>query len=400
MHIAFFSDQHPATLGGLQVSLGLQREYLERAGHTVTVCAPVARRVPSARYGRDDDVLLPAAPAGEYSFAVAGAAADRAADRGFGARPPVDVVHVQADFWGAWTGYRFARRHRLPVVHTMHTNVEVGLPAVMPFPRAVLRIMYAAHRHHLRCGPVHDVAGYVRTFAEAADAVVVPSSHFADRLAGYGVTRRPHVVPTGVDDDRVSALLAEPLAARGRPLVVWPGRVSREKRLGEFLEAFARSGTDADLAVYGGGSDLGHCRALAHRLGIGGRVRFAGSVSHDAVLAAMRQADLVAQSSLGYETQGLTVYEAVALGTPVLLRDPAIARDVPDAWCRVVADESVGALATAIGTAVAAPRPVGDPPGEFVQSRLTERLVAVYREVAAGHGGPRSDDGSGVHRAA
>lgn len=383
MHLAFFSDQHPATLGGQQVSLGLQREYLERAGHTVTVCAPVARRVPSARFRRGDDVLLPAAPVGEYSFAVAGAAADRAVERGFRGRPPVDVVHVQADFWGAWTGYRFARRHRLPVVHTMHTNVEVGLPAVVPFPRAVLRIMYAAHRYHLGCAPVRDVAGYVRAFADAADALVVPSSHFADRLAGYGVTRRPHVIPTGVDDDRVRTLLAEPRVPRTRPLLVWPGRVSREKRLDEFLDAFSRARVDADLAVYGGGSDLGRCRALAARLGIADRVRFAGPVSHDAVLAAMRHADLVAQSSLGYETQGLTAYEAVALGTPVLLRDPAVARDLPARWRHVVGDASVDALAAAI-RAAAVPAPAGDPPGELVQSRLTDRLVEVYREVRSG----------------
>nr|WP_255426765.1 glycosyltransferase [Pseudonocardia sp. C8] len=379
----------------MQVSMGLQRDYLERAGHTVTACAPTARRTPSARYGRGDDVLLPAAPVGEYSFAVAGAAADRAVDRGFAGRPPVDVVHVQADFWGAWTGYRFARRHRLPVVHTMHTNVEVGLPAVMPFPRAVLRIMYAAHRHHLRCGPVRDVAGYVRAFAGAADAVVVPSSHFADRLAGYGVTRRPHVIPTGVDDDRVSALLAEPDRPRARPLLVWPGRVSREKRLDEFLEAFARSRADADLAVYGGGTDLGRCRALAGRLGIGDRVRFTGSAPHDAVLAAMRHADLVVQSSLGYETQGLTVYEAVSLGTPALVRDPAVARDVPAPWCRLAADASVDALATAIRDAAGRPRPAVAPPAEFAQSRLTARLVAVYDDVRSRHAGP-----TGVHRAA
>ncbi|ANY05689.1 glycosyltransferase [Pseudonocardia sp. HH130630-07] len=390
MHIAFFSDQHPATLGGLQVSMGLQREYLERAGHTVTVCAPTARRTPSARYRRDDDVLLPAAPAGEYSFAVAGAAADRAADRGFAGRPPVDVVHVQADFWGAWTGYRFARRHGLPVVHTMHTNVEVGLPAVMPLPRAVLRIMYAAHRHHLRCGPVRDVAGYVRAFDSAAAAVVVPSSHFADRLAGYGVPRRPHVVPTGVDDDRVAVLLAEPRAPRPRPLLVWPGRVSREKRLDEFLDAFARSGADADLHVYGGGTDLGRCRALAGRLGIADRVWFAGTVSHDTVLGAMRHADLVVQSSLDYETQGLTVYESVALGTPVLLRDPAIARDVPRAWCHVAAGTGVDALAAGITDALASGPPGADPPTEFAQSRLTARLVALYREHTDDTGAPRA----------
>ena len=48
MHIAFFSDQHPSTLGGLQVSLRLQRDYMERLGHRVTVIAPAPPSFPGA----------------------------------------------------------------------------------------------------------------------------------------------------------------------------------------------------------------------------------------------------------------------------------------------------------------------------------------------------------------
>ncbi|MEQ3548846.1 glycosyltransferase [Pseudonocardia nematodicida] len=385
MHVAIFSDQHPATLGGQQVSVRLQREFLQRAGHTVTVVAPR-----SPRSARDDAVVaLPAVPlGGGYGMTVAGTRADRAVDRGFAARPPMDVVHVQADFWGAWTGYRFARRHDLPVVHTVHTNVEVGLPAVVPFPGPVLRLMYAEHRRHLRCEPVTDVAGYVRAFADAADALVAPSSHFADHLAGYGVTRPVHVIPTGVDDRVADALREEPAQRHDRPVLVWPGRVSREKRLDELVRAFADARVDAELHVYGSGSDLGRCRTLAGRLGVAERVRFHGAVSHDAVLRAMRHADAVVQSSLGYETQGLTLYEAVALGTPVLVRDKGIARDIPERWRHTVADDGVPALTAAVRSlvaALAAPGPPDRPSGLFVQSRLTEQMLDVYRTASKEH---------------
>ena len=40
MHILMLSDQHAASAGGVQVSIRLQTRFLERAGHTVTVCAP------------------------------------------------------------------------------------------------------------------------------------------------------------------------------------------------------------------------------------------------------------------------------------------------------------------------------------------------------------------------
>ena len=64
-------------------------------------------------------------------------------------RPPVDVVHVQADFWGAFIGHRFAARHGLPVVHTMHNRVDVGIEATAPFPGAVLRVLNAWQRRAL-----------------------------------------------------------------------------------------------------------------------------------------------------------------------------------------------------------------------------------------------------------
>ena len=61
----------------------------------------------------------------------------------------MDVVHVQADFWGAFTGHRFAARHALPVVHTMHNRVDVGIEATAPVPGLVLRALNAWQRRAL-----------------------------------------------------------------------------------------------------------------------------------------------------------------------------------------------------------------------------------------------------------
>lgn len=389
MHIAFFSDQHPATLGGLQVSLGLQREFLEAAGHTVTVCSPDSKRKPSPQYSRAGDVHLRATQVGEHSFRLAGPITDRATDAGFAHRPPVDVVHVQADVWGAWNGYRFARRHGLPVVHTMHTNIELGLPAAVPLPSLMFRLVYAAQQHAMQT-PVRDLADYLRAFAEAADAVIVPSSHFARRLGTYGIDRELHVIPTGVDDRQIDAARSEAHRPRKRPVLIWPGRISEEKRLDDVLLAFARAGIDADLHVYGSGPELRRCEALCHSLGVAQLVQFHGAVSHDAILRAMRHADAVIQSSLGFETQGLTVYEAISVGTPVLIRDHAIARDLPDAWHHTVADASVDAFAAALRElpdllSTGRLSDPGVPPTQFRQAGLTNRIVELYEETLDTH---------------
>lgn len=390
MHIAFFSDQHPASLGGLQVSLGLQRKYLEAAGHTVTVCAPQAKLLPSPQFSRPHDILLPSQQFGDHAFYFPGPRTDRITDTAFSALPPVDVVHVQADVWGAWSGYRFARRHGFPVVHTMHSNVEMALPAAMPFARAGFRLLYRQQQKYLRTGTVRDMAGYVRAFSEEADALIVPSSHFAEQLRAYGVEQDLRIVPTGVDDHQVSSVLAEPRLPRSRPVLLWPGRVSKEKRLDDMLRAFALSGIDAELHVYGTGPELHRCQALSEQLGVADRVRFCGTVSHDAILRAMRQADAVVQSSLGFETQGLTVYEAISVGTPVLVRDPNIAQELPRPWHQPVQGASVRSLAA--GLQKLPDLFVGgkfsrleDSHKQFSQSKLTAQIIDIYQSTRAEH---------------
>lgn len=388
MHIAFFSDQHPGTLGGLQVSLGTQRRHLELRGHTVTVCAPNSRRVATPEYGRPDDVLLSAQQVGEQSFCLAGERCDRVIDAAFARKPPVDIVHVQADVWGAWNGYRFAHRHGLPLVHTMHTNIEIGLPAIMRFPRATSRLLFAAQQRYVTGAPVRTLTDYTRAFAERAGLIIAPTRHFAERLGRTGVAGEIHVLPTGVDDATLREIRATPVAPRPRPQLVWPGRVSPEKQLPLFITALALARIDADVHVYGAGTDLARSERLATRLGVADQLTCHGSASHHRVLRAMRQADAVVLSSRGYETQGLTAYEAVSLGTPVILRDPDISRELPASLRHTATGASVTAFADTLRnfvTDLAHHQHTPAPSDAFLQSALTERAEALYALAATRH---------------
>ncbi|MGO1539916.1 MAG: glycosyltransferase, partial [Leucobacter sp.] len=64
MHILIVTDQHADSLGGVQVSIRLQRRFLERLGHTVTVAAPELHR-PGYRADAQDHsayINLPSLP--------------------------------------------------------------------------------------------------------------------------------------------------------------------------------------------------------------------------------------------------------------------------------------------------------------------------------------------------
>ncbi|MFB7249706.1 glycosyltransferase family 4 protein [Microbacterium sp. NPDC056234] len=403
MHIVLFGDQHLDSLGGAQVSMRLQRRFLERAGHTVTVVAPRmhAGRGADSSSGAADPAYLdtPSTPITldrEYSMTWPGKRVDRFLDHAFASRPPVDLVHVQADFWGAFIGHRFAHRHGIPVVHTMHNRVDVGLAAVTPLHRPVLAVLNAWRRSAMRgIGervPGADGWAYLRGIAQGSSAVTAPSGHFARRLERHDVFRPVDVVWNGIDDDLLDRVLASRDAREpGRPRFVWLGRMSPEKRLLPFLEAVVASGVDAEVEVIGGGGQLRAAERIAR--GHDG-VRFAGRLSYPETLARIAAADAVVQTSIGFETQGMTPFEAAALGTPTVVCDPDIGAELRGGqWLVPRSDapeaERVAALADTLRIAASdiaartAPEPDAEVAESFRQSSRTAAMIAVYERVLA-----------------
>lgn len=412
MHIVFFGDQHLASLGGAQVSMRLQKQYLELAGHTVTVVAPRTHD-PSVFGGDPALVDLPSIPITrdrEYSMSWPGRRTDRFLDLALTGRPPVDLVHVQADFWGAFIGHRFAHRHGLPVVHTMHNRVDVGMAAVTPLHKPVLAVLNVWRRLAMH-GIGRPVGGgdgwaFLRGIAQGSSAVTAPSGHFARRLEQHGVFDQVDVVWNGIDDE----LLAHTLVARAadetssaardttagvvshaqdgvslarRPRFVWLGRMSPEKRLLPFLEAVVESQVDADIEVIGGGGQMRAAEKIAR--GHDG-IRFAGRLSYADTLARIAAADAVVQTSIGFETQGMTPFEAAALGTPTIVSDPDIAGELRGGLWAVPGSsvtefaETLKRAASDIATS-AAPTPDPDVAEAFRQSSRTAAMIEIYERV-------------------
>lgn len=400
-----FADQHAETLGGAQVSIRLQRRHLERLGHSVTIVAP-RRHGARARVEPDDPGYLdvpsiPVTADREYGLSWPGRRADAVIDRRLAGRPAPDLVHVQADFWGGFLGHRFAARHGLPAVHTMHNHVDAGLAAVTPTPGAVLWALNAWRRVALRGLPGGRVRGWdawahLRGLAAGAAAVTAPSSHFARRLERHRVFEPVDVVWNGIDDETLDAVLAQLSPARrpGPPRFVWLGRMSPEKRLLPFLEAVADAGVRCEVEVIGGGAQLAPARRLVERRGLAGAVRFAGRLSYDEVLRRLAAADALVQTSIGFETQGMTPFEAASLGTPSVVSDPDIADELGAGVWQVAAraDEPgrVRALAAALRRAAAdieagtPPRPDPEMPAKFRQSSRTAAMLEVYERALRG----------------
>ena len=224
-----------------------------------------------------------------------------------------DRVEVSDKFTLGFVG-DWARRRDVPSVLWSHERLD-----------AILR-----HRVP-RCVPLRTAANrWNQHLGRAFDTIVCTSRFGADEF-----DRDVVVVPLGVDLE----LFRPATGGRGgRVRVVTVGRLSSEKRpeLALLTVALLRAeGLDAELTFVGDGPE----RARMVELAAGLPVRFTGHLDDRAAVAAVVRNSDVALLPCPVEAFGLSVLEALACGTPVVVADTGAAGDlvVPGAGRRAPA---------------------------------------------------------------
>jgi glycosyltransferase involved in cell wall biosynthesis len=169
---------------------------------------------------------------------------------------------------------------------------------------------------------------------------------------------------------------------------VWAGRFQREKRLLEFIEAVKLAKLENVVVdVYGRGPLWNKTVALLKSHELEDQVILHGRAAHARMLTHFAKADALVQTSVGFETQGMTVFEAAAVGTPSILCDQNIADEFEPGAHWLAPDSSVETLAKTLRTAVTDLRN-GDNRGDklvgnelLLQSSLTRSAVKIYEEL-------------------
>jgi 1,2-diacylglycerol 3-alpha-glucosyltransferase len=333
VRVAFFVDQNPLSLGGVQTSVLLQRKYLERAGVEVVIFAPKANTAVSD----PGVVVLPSyylTPDREYStIGILGKAAKKC--RPYFEEKPFDLIHIQGDFAAATLGQYFAREYDVPVVYTAHTNLEVMGNKVIgrSFKTVVINFFAQQHSSFLglhRAPLLKDAWEFMAYIHEGVKYVVTPSSHFSQELVSRSVSESPTTILNGVDDDVIDGYDTTTPPDAPPVRFIWSGRMLPEKRILQALTAFSRVRADVHLEVFGSGPLKPVAKRQVQALGISQRVTFWGKVTHEQMVRSFSGAHALLQTSIGFETQGLTVFEALAVGTPSVVSDRKIASELPE----------------------------------------------------------------------
>ena len=166
--------------------------------------------------------------------------------------------------------------------------------------------------HWLRDRPRYALIA--RELGHAA-AVVTCSEHMRLRLGAAGIDALTRPWPT----ERPDAEFAREPAAE--PLLVYTGRLSREKGVLELIEAFAAVTTQIGgvrLEILGDGPLRPQVEAAIAAHELGSHVELRGWVGRAELDASLRRAWAVVVPSIWEEPLGLVAVEAVVRGVPVI----------------------------------------------------------------------------------
>ncbi|MDD1772733.1 MAG: glycosyltransferase [Methanomassiliicoccales archaeon] len=369
-----FTDSYLPTRDGVVTSLLLTKRELERMGHTVYVFAPE----PAKNEDKEPGVYyFRSLGFNQYSgYRVPLFPTDKCAIL---KELDVDVIHIHGVVFQAVRGMLAGRALKKPVIITFHTMITEAARFynVTPLPDWVVQL---------------GMWTYLRILLSRPEVVVAPTFAIKNEIKRYAPhIRRFEVIPTGVDLDRFNpGVDGSPIRERygldDKKVILHLGRIAWEKNIDLVIRGFARlveQEPDAVLLLVGKGPAKEHIEELAKELGVGGKVVFTGFVPDDDLPQYYAACDVLTLASK-FETQGLVVLEAMAMGKPVSgIRYRAIAEliiegengslfeETPESWSnatlRLLNEPEryrEGAMAKA---------------NEYSAGQWTTRLVDIYR---------------------
>lgn len=296
MRVALVCPYSCTVPGGVQAQvLGLARA-LEAVGDEVVVVAPADE------------------PAGAVAPAELGGA--RFIAVGHSLPVPVNGSRAPVAPWPT-TMARTARALRSVAPDIVHVHEPLvpgaALAALALGPRPVVATFHrsgldAAYRAYGRVvGPLAD--RLAATFAVSAEAAATARTALRRHAGAL------EIVPNGVELERFADV--EPVVSTA-PTVVFVGRHEQRKGLAVLLEAARRLAPDVELWVLGDGPDSEHLRRSAPA---GRPIVWLGRVDDATRAARVAGADLYVAPSLGGESFGVVLLEAMAASTAVVASD-------------------------------------------------------------------------------
>ena len=318
MRIAFFTDSYLPNVDGVVTTICNYRRELERLGHEVYIFSPGTKTQKDEN--KDERIYYFTSttfkPYPDYRIAI------------FNFFSPVKLVKE--------LGFDIIHSHGVATtgLAAIQSSQKLGIRAVASFhtflPEAVHYISSNRNVQNILQG---IATKYLSWYYSGYKKVIAPSIFAKKVLEGWGI-KNVIVHPAGIELERFASALgtarSENSAAirkefgipKSANVVLHVSRIAMEKNIEMLIEAASsiiNLVPQTKFVIVGKGPAEAHYKNLVERKGLSQHFIFTGYVANEKLPLLYSTADVFAFPS-AFETQGLVVLEAMACGTPAVVK--------------------------------------------------------------------------------
>ncbi|MDL2258441.1 glycosyltransferase [Eubacteriales bacterium OttesenSCG-928-K08] len=342
MRIAQCNDAFLPIIDGVGRVVYEYANALGERGHEVYVVAPMSKAGYRQKYPFEilDYVSVALPGAAQYRTGVA------SLDRHYLARVEevqFDLIHAHSPGPSGLEAVRLANKLHVPLIATFHTRY---------------------HEDFMRFTKSESLSAlgtkYVVDFYDRCDEVWAVSEFAKRELQSYGYKGRIEIVPHGTREPQITQahelIAREHFSLDDRPILLYVGQIDWKKNLRLSLEAMAKlkaRGHDFLYVLAGKGASVGGVIDCARELGIEDNIKLTGHITDNSLLNGLYKAAELFVFPSSYDTAGLVVREAAAVGVPsVVLKNSAPSECIKDGITGYTCEEDASCLANAIERAL------------------------------------------------
>lgn len=320
VNIVYVSDQYWPSVSGVPVSMDSFKENFATMGHTISLLVPDYPE--AAVWDKDNNsnnifrFRSRSIFFNKENRMVRGSEKKKIHAKLNAIKP--DLIHIHTEFSMAKIVIKYARKNKIPLVLTAHTNWEELINEYVKF------IPHKVARFYCR--------SLLRRVFNKVDRIIAPTTLMASRLHSYNVSSQIDVIPTGVNVKHFSRKTfngkinvnykLEMIADRVRDYktLMYVGRLGKEKNIKFLIDVFHKlteTHNDIKFVIVGGGPSRNELQAYVRHLGLEDLVLFTGFVERE-MLKDFYSLAYVFIFGSKVESQGLVILESMTCGTPVV----------------------------------------------------------------------------------
>ncbi len=316
MRIGIFTDSYPPYINGVSTSILMLQRALEKKGHEVFVVTVNPEKI-SYKYENEDKIIrIPGIPIGIYDYRLTGVYPIRAIKKISSWK--LDIIHSHTEFGVGVFARLVASEFNIPLVHTYHTMYEDYIETITKgyFDKSSKKLVQ-----------------YITKFFcdKTCSELIVPTKKTYDLFKEkYKYDRDVFIIPTGIEVERfyrekykisdLNALRNKYGIKKSDFVLLYLGRIGKEKNIEYIIDVFRniyQKHKKIKLVLVGDGPDMKYLEKQVLDYGISNNVIFTGKVPYEDTPMYYNMANAFITAS-HFETQGLTVIEAMASSLPAI----------------------------------------------------------------------------------